>query len=641
MKKLLILTLLGFAATTGLCSTFSSDGNLDFPDEVFTDGILVQAENLGNPTKTLAGMGGDFPWAAYYTNTTQNGVWFDDPVDGAKYDNSYDAEANDVVKNVISSGLQSGWNGSVTITLEDLEAGSDYRIQVLVGPSWSWCGYDLILPVDEDGNSFLDSGGNDGATGATADIIRGTWTAQAAEETVEIDFNDGDGSQGFVMGFVLHKMVPETSTAHNPAPENGAANQETDLTLSWSKALDQETSLPRTDITDHFVYVHTEPNMPAGGLTPTTVADSGGTFTTYSPSGLSLNTDYYWRVDESVNGSAAGDPETITGPWWKFTTKSGAPTVTMQPEPRYYTAPGDDTAITFEHKDVTSFQWYKYVDGVSDTALSDGADYAGTTTDTLTILDTQLADEGDYYCVISGNGPDAQTNNAKVWTERLWAYYQFEGDLTDSSLSGYDLTASQPTYQFGTGLGGGSALETTLEGDNATYYFDPTETLDQYTVMMWAKAADAEAIGDYDAVINNGDFQLGYYNGDVAGVEEISEWFHVALVYDGEFSRVFGNGTLNNENENFEGDFEKIQILHNRAESNTFIGLADEVKIYNYALSDEEIAQEYIDVAGGTTCLYPIQYDVNGDCKITLVDFVQYALEWNNCGLYPASACSE
>jgi hypothetical protein len=68
-------------------------------------------------------------------------------------------------------------------------------------------------------------------------------------------------------------------------------------------------------------------------------------------------------------------------------------------------------------------------------------------------------------------------------------------------------------------------------------------------------------------------------------------------------------------------------------------GGLDEVRIYNYALTADEVADLYV-ADSGPYCRWKPTYDINDDCEVTLADFALIAAEWLECGIYPASACN-
>ncbi len=107
------------------------------------------------------------------------------------------------------------------------------------------------------------------------------------------------GSPSWITGYPLD--LPATPTLSSPA--NGATNQATSLTLSWGTAL---------YATSYNLQVST-----SSSFTSYVVNTTGLTNTSYSLSGISMGTSYYWRV-QAVN--AAG-----TSSWsstWGFTTLS-------------------------------------------------------------------------------------------------------------------------------------------------------------------------------------------------------------------------------------------------------------------------------------------------------------------------------
>ncbi len=98
------------------------------------------------------------------------------------------------------------------------------------------------------------------------------------------------------------------NTPITPAPSNGATNQPTTPTLSWTGGD------PDGDSVIYTVYLSTSSN-------PTTQKCSG-TSTSCSVSGLSYSTKYYWNVVASDGKSSP-----VTGPVWSFTTTTPSPII--------------------------------------------------------------------------------------------------------------------------------------------------------------------------------------------------------------------------------------------------------------------------------------------------------------------------
>jgi hypothetical protein len=65
--------------------------------------------------------------------------------------------------------------------------------------------------------------------------------------------------------------------------------------------------------------------------------------------------------------------------------------------------------------------------------------------------------------------------------------------------------------------------------------------------------------------------------------------------------------------------------------------MLDDPKIYNYALTSDEIAAQFNAVTGNTLCVELAfagkYYDTNGDCVVDLVDFADFAAAWLATGL--------
>jgi hypothetical protein len=66
-----------------------------------------------------------------------------------------------------------------------------------------------------------------------------------------------------------------------------------------------------------------------------------------------------------------------------------------------------------------------------------------------------------------------------------------------------------------------------------------------------------------------------------------------------------------------------------------FTGQADDLKIFNYPMTREQVAMTYHTATGKPVCLERPQYDFNRDCSVSLADFAIMAQEWLWTGLYP------
>jgi hypothetical protein len=70
-----------------------------------------------------------------------------------------------------------------------------------------------------------------------------------------------------------------------------------------------------------------------------------------------------------------------------------------------------------------------------------------------------------------------------------------------------------------------------------------------------------------------------------------------------------------------------------------FDGQIDDIKVYNYPLTELSVAQAYNDATGESVCVLSrrpsANFDFNGDCIVGLADFTVFAGQWLKCGIYP------
>jgi hypothetical protein len=76
-----------------------------------------------------------------------------------------------------------------------------------------------------------------------------------------------------------------------------------------------------------------------------------------------------------------------------------------------------------------------------------------------------------------------------------------------------------------------------------------------------------------------------------------------------------------------------------------YIGLLDDIRIWNYPVAPYDIATLYTDFNPGQwVCVSHPELDLTGpenvpDCKVDLYDFLEIAEVWLQCGRIPAEFC--
>lgn len=215
---------------------------------------------------------------------------------------------------------------------------------------------------------------------------------------------------------------------------------------------------------------------------------------------------------------------------------------------------------------------------------------------------------------------NAQVNN-------LIAHYPLNGNAND--VSGYrnNGTAYNPTYvtdRFGNLNGAMFFSGNTYIDIPDSASLRPNQLSMSAWVLMSAKSRNANFIiskgydgsfGHYglnilsdseksQAVIG----QLGSVFSEVSSIDNIAmmRWTHICSVYDGVFLKIYINGTLNNisianQNYNLSQNTNRLLIGRNDTENSYyqywFIGIMDDIRIYNKPLSDLEVTALYNTVA--------------------------------------------
>jgi len=462
--------------------------------------------------------------------------------------------------------------------------------------------------------------------------------------------------------------------AFNPAPANNAVLQGTalgnqvEVAFSWNTGVDPDNeSVPNPEITGHYFYIREgDPNFV--GAVPQEIA-AGDPTQAVGANTLMLNFDkvYYWRVDESVNGSEPSDPNTITGPVWMFESLASIPMIDVQPQ-HASAFSSESASFTVSVTSITpaSYTWYRSADNAVNTPDDDAS--VGFDSNVLTISPATGADEGYYYCIVANEGGSAASEPAYLTIKRQVLNWGLDNSFQDSSGEGnHGVADTDPNWApptFVTDVAGAvGSHSASFDGINQRIQA-LLETGQKfhagYTLTLWAKGT-VESQDVNSGLFNNNVFGSGFQI-DIGGGNQyqyrssvdrligpaVMEWVHLAVVCDGTDTTIYYN--LENEARIVlagvaDLDFIRFQLGCNRGESNAFAGLLDNLQIWNYARRFAELASsgddtaDYVDVTGEPVCeVYPAM-DFDRDCKVGLQDFAVFVNEWLECGLVPNHLC--
>lgn len=562
---------------------------------------------------------------------------------------------------------------------------------------------------------------NEGSGGAiAADQVGGVYAFRAvhnndldrfvtqAQGTTQILFDDFYVMSG---ADLRNPLVP--IQANTPTPENGADgvgtvydSESVQVTLQWKPGRDpNDAAQPYPVIRNYYVYLSSDqyhssdPNLYY--VDDVAAGDPLLEDVSYGPVLLNLDGQYVWRVDTGIDNGLGGvtdrtDPNTITGPVWTFETRKSVPDITLQPV-GVRVFPDVSAQFTTEFTSVSPAEatWLKYVDGVNDTVLVNGAKYVIETTDTrstLTVSDVELADQAYYYCLLENqSGQPIPTDHVGLSVNRKLAHYAFEGDFNDQtgtahgtglsvnpehaapgfttgivdneavSLNGVSQYVDTGTAAFPQGgLGGGMAAGTlscwvkaNQPGVIYSNYNDNLGTtgLTGFGLSLTAGTASNARIHVRGQTPAGQPMDVGATEGrpsaDATMID--GQWHHVAATWQsGEQLRMYVNGVqVSSATAGAPETFAAwelssvigaIRTAADRSVLGTFFGGAiDDLRVYNYALDKYTVADLYHTPTGLSACIEPYasQYDFNGNCVVDLSDFAAMAAQWLDCGLYP------
>ena len=497
--------------------------------------------------------------------------------------------------------------------------------------------------------------------------------------------NNRDGTSIYMDNVTL-AVLP--LPAQTPTPDNGVDEQDpAELFLSWEVGDDPYAAgTPNPDVTGYYVYVdqYNTTNDPGDpNFSDVTPVSLSGTQYPASAPGIAYGADQvvYWRVDSSIDGSTAADPNTVTGEVWSFTTESSFPGIITQPQD-VTVAEGEPAALTIEAdgtaQPIALYEWFDSNDILVD---------SGATLDTLSFDPAVIEDSDEYYCIVTNTqGKSTQSDPARLYVTGILAQYDFENNLTDATgrfdgiAANIDPNATGVISYDAAGMDG-SALQ--LDGENYVElpegaYPNSYMGLANGTIVCWVKttsAATGTVIASYNDGLNtcinfaiqSGERLYFYIRSESGAVTQIQvsapgindgNWHQIAATHaPGSDSVVYMDGEALatagglGESEEFASWAYSLPIgaVDARGSINSvFDGSIDSLVFYNYVKTTKEILDMYNALAPveKSLCLdaYASAFDLAGpdgvgveyaDCKVDLHDFAAMAAVWLDCGLYP------
>ncbi len=482
------------------------------------------------------------------------------------------------------------------------------------------------------------------------------WNRVLTENEVTALYNNGQGR-------------PVSSVTYPVSPQHHQTGVAPTASLHW-----ETVSSGSGQSYDIYLAGNLDPNQIDPNNLP--LVASGLATKEFDPDGeLGFDFTYRWRIVTHIPGQADQ-----TSPAWTFVVRSDTPFIATQPLDIHAT-PNGIAQFTIQAESTTdmTYAWYRQV-GTEPTPATDPQifDQNAGTPEVLDLASVQLADEGYYYCVVSNNGGSVTSSPAFLTIDRIIATWEFDQTLADSTGNGWDGQMSHgatPVYESGLS---GTALNL---ADTHEYVYIPDsnqgfEFLKRgYTLSVWintttggwngvltksTRASGTAGGVNYASykgiVITQYDGWAGHQirgAGDYWGSNNINDgkWHMITATYrNDKWAEIYVDGlrysttggpvdvdptTSADTDQPFVIGNELTVQLEN-GDDVPFNGLIDNVQVYNYALSQDTIADMYLAyVEQEYLCKSRPEFDFNNDCITDLLDFAQFAQTWLECYRYP------
>ncbi|MBE0534644.1 MAG: hypothetical protein IH624_03175 [Phycisphaerae bacterium] len=461
------------------------------------------------------------------------------------------------------------------------------------------------------------------------------------------------------------------------SPDDGAlgVNPSQPLTLQWLPGF-----MPNP-IVEYRIFFSNDPAIGVpdpNGIPHAVVAAGDPKEVVIAANTLGEGVDYYWRVDAYTKPATdLTDPNNMAGELWTFKTIRTAPIVDAAP---VNVNAWRDEVVTFSvqarsgennNQGPLTYDWH-------DAAGSLGAP-------SLPVLEVTVGNENrSFYCVVSNMNGSQTSAAAKLHVKKWVAHWTFdEGEgyvAYDSSPAEWRTT---PVPHHATLIAPSPAGIWRADGkiggcidlDGVDKYFDTFARASQFglggnkpvTFSAWVYPRAYNDGGIYEmgnraalqnfslrtrAGINEVErWRIQYYSGDRDiwtwrqdsnknanpnyHFPSINAWVHFVHSYDGQKTQVYANGVLIVDwQHNPLNVADNLTLRIGQYSAAEFDGLIDDVQVFNYPLSREEVIDIYRQgVPDAKFCDGANPMDINGDCKIDLSDLEAVLSLWLNSGL--------
>ena len=607
MKRVLVCSIIGFVVAVCLpvSSATADQWPITVPDAGFDDHVL---NNVGDyiDISDPAYLG---PW-----NSHSDGAWID---------RSYWFSVGDIDDFEAHSGVNKAYADEdyiYQILDETYIEGGTYTLSVWMGQAWG--SYDDTYALYFTGEDYTDE-----LIEETGPAGVGDWGLKSLSYTAKAsDIGKKIGIKIYGALYVAFDDVtlsydgpPRPPLATDPIPGDGAEHGSTSVTLGWT---------PAAEAVEHDVYFGTDlddvmyATVSEPPVDPYKGRQSG---VSYEVTDLVPGTTYYWRIDQVDAGGTA-----YRGPTWSFWYVSWEAYDPSPPDGALFQDPGVDLSWSGGRAAIT----HEVLFGTDPGSLTSIYNSGPNTCDPGILLKGTT-----YYWQVKEHQPEGKTSLGPLWSFSTlppitnpnligwWKLDEGEGTTAfDWSGHGNDGTLIGNPQWAADGMIRG-ALGFDGDGDYVEIGYSPELSLNDFTVSAWVKIAAEPGVFGVHGTRAGGDttFDFKVRATDVHGdIGDGNAWIDTAIDIESTHTGTSGQGgdlavdtwylityVIENTKKQvrlyLNTDLKRtiaitgtpllmkagqsMRIGHTGTGSEWMNGLIDDVRVYDYALSEAEIVE--------------------------------------------------